>query len=181
MALSSTVFVFEIDLADSDRGVYETLSLRVARHPSESDEFLVARILAYCLEYTDGIEFSRGLSDADEPPVAIRDLTGRMQAWIDVGTPSADRLHRASKAVPRVVVYVHKNAEQWLEALRAERIHEAGRLEIRQLDRPLIAGMVAALQRRMSMSVSVAGGEVFVALDATSFSGRIVPVTASAS
>ena len=181
MALSSTVFVFEVDLADSDRGVYETLSLRVARHPSESDEFLVARILAYCLEYSDGIEFSRGLSDADEPPVAIRDLTGRMQAWIDVGTPSADRLHRASKAVPRVVVYVHKSAEQWLEALRAERIHDAGRLEIRQLDRPLITGMVAALQRRMAMSMSVAGGEVFVALDATSFSGRIVPVTASTS
>lgn len=174
VALSSTVFVFEIDLADSDRGVYESLSLRVARHPSESDEFLVARVLAYCLEYTDGIEFSRGLSDADEPPVAVRDLTGRMQVWIDVGTPSADRLHRASKAVPRVVVYVHKNAEQWLEALRGARIHDAERLQIRQLDRSLIAALSASLDRRLSLTISVAGGEIFVALPGSSVSGQIV-------
>jgi uncharacterized protein YaeQ len=177
VALSSTVFVFEIDLADSDRGVYETLSLRVARHPSESDEYLVARVLAYCLEYTEGIEFSRGLSDADEPPLAVRDLTGRMTTWIDVGTPSADRLHRASKAVARVVVYVHKGAEQWLESLRAGRIHEVDRLEIRQLDRALISGLVAVLGRRMSMAISIAGGEAYVAMDAASVSGPIVPLT----
>jgi uncharacterized protein YaeQ len=78
MALSSTIFVVDVDLADADRNVYETLSLRLARHPSESDEFLVARLLAYCLEHTEGIEFSRGLCDADEPPVAVRDLTGRL-------------------------------------------------------------------------------------------------------
>ena len=73
MALSSTIFVVDINLADADRNVYETLALRLARHPSESDEFLVARLLAYCLEHTEGIEFSRGLSDADEPAIAVRD------------------------------------------------------------------------------------------------------------
>src|SRR4030095_5768759 len=109
MALSSTIFTFEIDLADSDRHVYETLPLRVARHPSESEEFLIARVLAYCLEYQDGIEFSRGLCNPDDPPIAVRDLTGSVSAWIDVGTPSAERLHRASKAAPRVAVYVHKD------------------------------------------------------------------------
>ena len=89
MAIGSTVFNFDIDLADSDRGVYETLALRVARHPSESEDYLVARVLAYCHEYQDGIEFSRGgLSDPDEPPLAIRDLTGALRAWIDIGTPS---------------------------------------------------------------------------------------------
>ncbi len=71
MALGATVHNFDIDLADADRNVYETLALRVARHPSESDEYLVVRVLAYCLEYTEGIAFSRGgLSDADEPPIA---------------------------------------------------------------------------------------------------------------
>lgn len=171
VALTSTVFVFEIDLADSDRGVFESLSLRVARHPSESDEFLAARVLAYCLEYADGIEFSRGLCDADEPPLAIRDLTGRLTTWIDVGTPSAERLHRASKAVERVIVYVHKPAAQWLEGLSAERVHGVERLEIRQLDRALIASFAAALERRMSMTVSVAGGEIYVDLAGASFSG----------
>jgi len=143
LALSSTIFTFQIDLADADRGVYEALSLRVARHPSESDEFLIARVLAYCLEYTDGIEFSRGLCDADEAPIAVRDLTGSIQAWIDVGTPSAERLHRASKAVPRVAVYVHKDPTQWLEGLAAAKIHRAAALELKTLDRPLIAACTA--------------------------------------
>jgi uncharacterized protein YaeQ len=175
VALSSTVFIFEIDLADSDRGVYETLSLRVARHPSEADEFLVARVVAYCLEYQDGIEFSRGLSDADEPPVAVRDLTGAMRTWIDVGTPSADRLHRASKAVARIVVYVHKDPTQWLSALAGARIHRAEALELRLLDRSLVAGLVARLERRMSFALSVSGGEVFVSFVDATVSG---PVTA---
>ena len=165
MALSSNVFVFEIDLADSDRGVYESLSLRVARHPSESDEFLVARVLAYCLEYREGIAFSRGgLSDTDDPPLSIVDLTGAMQAWIDIGTPSADRLHRASKAAARVVVYMHKDARQWLASLADAKIHRADALELYAFDREMIDQLVAVLDRRMSVALSVSGGELYVSL-----------------
>ena len=79
MALTSTMYNFDIDLADSDRGVDEHLELRVPRHPSESEDYLVTRVLAYCLEYTDGISFSKGISDPDEPTVAVRDLTGRIR------------------------------------------------------------------------------------------------------
>jgi uncharacterized protein YaeQ len=173
MALSSTVFFFEIDLSDADRNVYEHLGLRVARHPSESDEFLVARVLAYCLEYTGGIEFSRGLSDADDPPIAIRDLTGAMRAWIDVGTPSVERLHRASKSAARVVVYVHKEHAQWLAAVAAARIHRAEALELRAIDRGLITQLVAALDRRMSFALAVADGEVFVSFTERTLSGIV--------
>jgi uncharacterized protein YaeQ len=173
MALSSTVFVFEIDLSDSDRHVYESLSLRVARHPSESDEFLIARLLAYCLEYTEGIEFSRGLSDADDPPIAVRDLTGRLLAWIDVGTPSPERLHRASKAAARVAVYVHKDHGQWLGDLTSARIHRADALELYALDRKFVAQMVERLERRMSFALSVAGGELFVAFANGTIAGRV--------
>ena len=177
MALSSTVFNFEIDLADSDRGVYETLALRVARHPSESDEFLIARVLAYCLEYTDGIEFSRGLSDADEPPICVRDLTGRLQAWIDIGTPSADRLHRASKQAPRVAVYLHKEGSQWLEALAAAKIHRAEAIQVRALDRSFVAAMVARLDRRMSFALALSQGELFASFADATVSGLVRPLT----
>ena len=176
MALSSTVFTFEIDLADSDRGVYETLALRVARHPSESDEFLVARLLAYCLEYREGIEFSRGLSDADEPPVSIRDLTGAIRTWIDVGTPSADRLHRASKVAADVVVYVHKEPTQWLSGLASVRIHRADALRILALDRAFVARLAALLDRRVSYALSVAEGEVFVSFANETVTGRVTPL-----
>lgn len=177
MALSSTIFTFEIDLADSDRGVYETLALRVARHPSEADEFLVARVLAYCLEYQEGIEFSRGLSDADEPPIAVRDLTGAMRAWIDIGTPSADRLHRASKAVARVAVYVHKDPAQWLPVLVAARIHREESLELRLLDRTLVAALAARLERRMSFAMSVSGGDLFVSFADATLNGAVTALS----
>ena len=173
MALTSTVYSFEIDLADADRNAYETLALRVARHPSESEEFFVTRVLAYCLEYTSGIEFSRGLSDPDDPPVAVRDLTGRIQAWIDIGTPAADRLHRASKAAPRVAVYIHKDATQWRAGLAAARIHRAGEIELRIIDRSFIAALVARLDRRMSFALAVAEGELFISLADVTLSGRV--------
>jgi len=173
VALSSSIFTFEIDLADADRGVYEHLDLRVARHPSESDQFLVARVLAYCLEFTDGIAFSRGLSDADDPPMAVRDLTGTLQTWIDVGTPSVERLHRASKASPRVVVYIHKDHAQWLTSLDGAKIHRAGELELRAIDRGLIRDLADALERRMSFALSVAENELFVSLGDRTLSGKV--------
>ena len=173
MALT-TVYNFDIDLADSDRGVYETLALRVARHPSESEEFLVARVLAYCLEYQDGIDYSRGgLSDPDDPPIAVRDLTGVLKAWIDIGTPAADRLHRASKAAPRVAVYIHKDAGQWLGGLRGARIHRGEDLELHALDRTLVASFAAKLERRMSFALAVSDREIFISLADATLNGRI--------
>jgi len=177
MALSSTVFTFDIDLADGDRAVYEHLALRVARHPSESDEFLVARVLAYCLEYQEGLEFSRGLSDADDPPLAVRDMTGGIRAWIDVGTPSADRLHRASKAAPRVAVYIHKEHTQWFAALAGAGIYRSGSIEFRLIDRSLIAQLVTRLERRMSFALSVSDGDLLVSFTDTSISGAVTRLT----
>src|SRR5205085_3131073 len=76
LALGATIYNFAIQLSHVDRGVYESLVLKVARHPSEAQDHLVARVLAYCLELTEGLSFSRGLSDPDEPALAVRDLTG---------------------------------------------------------------------------------------------------------
>ena len=157
--------------------MYETLALRVARHPSESEDFLVARVLAYCLEYTDGIAFSKGgLSDPDAPPIAIRDLTGSLRAWIDVGTPSADRLHRAAKLAPRVAVYVHKDGAQWLAGLSAAKIHRGEAIDLRSLDRSLVANLAGRLDRRMSFALSVSGGDLFVSLDRDTLTGSVRPL-----
>ncbi|MFL6231712.1 MAG: YaeQ family protein, partial [Thermoanaerobaculia bacterium] len=129
MALTSTIYNFDVELADSDRGVYETLAVRAALHPSETEESLVARVLAYALEFTEGIAFSSGLADPDAPAIAVRDLTGAIRLWVDIGTPDAARLHKASKAAPRVVVYVHKDPRQFLSGLANERIHRADAIE----------------------------------------------------
>jgi uncharacterized protein YaeQ len=173
MALTATIYNFEIDLADADRGVYESLALRVAQHPSESEEYLVARLLAYCLEYAEGIGFSSGLSDPDEPTLAVRDLTGAIRVWIEIGSPDAARLHKASKAANRAVVYTHKDPAQLLKQLEGARIHRADDVEIYSFDRAFIAALVAKLDRRMSMTISVSDRHVLVALDACVIEGGV--------
>jgi uncharacterized protein YaeQ len=178
LALGATIYNFTVRLADADRGVYESLELKVARHPSEAEEHLVTRLLAYCLEYTEGLAFSRGLSDPDVPALAVRDLTGVLRAWIDIGAPDAARLHKASKAAPRVAVYTHK-APQLLRQLEGERIHRAEALEVYDLDRELIAGLVRRLQRRMDFDLSVSGAHLFVSIDGETLSGecrRVEPI-----
>src|ERR1700743_2038524 len=171
MALGATMYVFDIELADSDRGVYASFELRAAQHPSEAPDYLITRVLAYCLEYTEGISFSNGLSTPDEPTIALRDLTGAWRAWIDVGAPSAERLHRASKASPRVAVYTHKDVTQLVARLSGERIHRVHELEIYALDRELLAGLEARLTRRMKFSLTVTERNLYVSVGEESLSG----------
>ena len=173
MALTATIYNFAIDLSDADRDCYETLEVRMARHPSESEARLLARLFAYCLEYADGIGFSNGLSDPEDPPLAVRDLTGTVRVWVEIGWPDAARLHRASKAADRVVVYTHKDPTQWLAQMSGARIHRAGEIEIYAIDRTLIASLVARLDRRMSMTVSVADRHLLVALDGLVLEGGL--------
>ncbi len=165
--------VFEVRLADADRGVYETLNLRLARHPSETAEYLVTRLLAYCLEYTEGIAFSKGLSDPDEPAISVRDLTGALQSWIEIGAPDASRLHKAAKAAPDVAVYVHRDVEQLLARLAGERIHRAGSLRIRAVDRELLAALVARLDRRMDFDLAVSDQTLYVSLGQETLTGVV--------
>ena len=180
MALGATIYNFDIDLSDSDRGVYESLALRVARHPSESEEYLVARLLAYLLEFAEGIEFSRGVSDPDEPAIAVRDLTGAITVWIDIGTPDAARLHKASKTAGRVAVYVHKDPAQFLKQLAGERIHRAEALELYAIDRALVAALVARLERRVAFSLSVTDRELYLSIGEENLTGSVVRLSLEA-
>ena len=173
MALTATIYNFDVDLSDTDRNVYETLSIRVAQHPSESDEYLVARLLAYLLEYREGIAFSRGVSEPDEPAIAVRDLTGRIESWIDIGTPDTARLHKASKAAARVAVYCHKDPAQWLRQLDATAIHRSGDLELYTIDRALIGELTSRLDRRVAFALSVSERELFIAIGSDNLSGAV--------
>jgi uncharacterized protein YaeQ len=177
MALGATIYVFKIDLADSDRGVYQPLELRVARHPSETEDHLLTRVLAYCLEYTEGIAFSNGLFDSDQPTIAVRDLTGSLRVWIDVGAPEAARLHRAAKLAPRVAIYTNKDAVQLAARLGAERIHRVEAMELYAVDRDWLASFAARLTRRMEFTLTVAERHLYVSLGEETLAGIIERVT----
>jgi uncharacterized protein YaeQ len=172
LALTATIYTFEIDLAHADRGVYEKLALRVARHPSESEDYLVTRVLAYCLEHTEGIAFSiGGLFDPDEPALAVRDLTGAILAWIEIGAPDAARVHKGGKAAPRVAVYTPKDPDKVLAQWEGERMHRTP--ELYRIDRTLLDALVARLARRMTFALSVTGGHLYLTLGDTVLEGAV--------
>lgn len=174
MALSATIHTFVVQLADVDRGVYQDLELRVARHPSETAEFMLTRLLAYCLEYEDGITFSDGgVSATDEPAVLVRDLTGRLTAWIDIGAPDADRIHRAAKLADRVAIYTHRDPAKVLAQLTGKRIHHAEDIPLYSFDRPFVDAASAAVERRNTASLSITERSLFLDLNGTGFSTPI--------
>jgi uncharacterized protein YaeQ len=173
LSLAGTLHHFAICLSDVDRGIYETLELKVARHPSEAQDHLVARVLAYCLELTEGLDFSRGLWEPGEPALRVRDLTGGLSTWIDVGAPDAARLHKAAKAARRVVVYTHKPSAQLLRQLEGQRIHRGDEIELYALDRELVSGLAARLERRVRFDLSVTDRHLFVSIGGVTLSGAV--------
>ena len=167
MALTSTIYSVEVELSDVDRGVYESLALRVAMHPSETAEYMVTRILAYCLEYVEGIEMTAGLSDGDEPAIIVRDLTGRTTTWIEVGVPDADRLHRASKFASRVAVYTHRE-RVLMEQLAGRRIFRGEDLSIYAFEAGFIRELASRIERRTRFSLSVTEQHLYVDIGGSS-------------
>ena len=114
-----------------------------------------------------------GLCAPEEPALSLRDLTGALRAWIEVGLPDADRLHRAAKAAPRVAVYPHRDVSQWLARLASARIHRASEIDVWAVDRRLLDGLVARLARRVAFSLSVSDRHLFAAFDDGSLDGPL--------
>jgi len=173
MALTATLYNFDTELADIDRGVYQTLALRLARHPSETPEFMLTRLLAYCLEYTEGIEFTEGVSAGDDPAVVVRDMTGRITAWIEVGMPDAARLHRGSKLAGRSAVYTHRSVAKVLDALNGKQVHRAGEIPIYEFGKGFVEDVAAVLQRRDKLSVSVTERQLYLDVSGRTFATTI--------
>lgn len=174
MALPATMRKVQLSLADSDRGIYEELELRVAQHPSESDRYLVARVIARALEHGDGLEFSKGgVSDDSEPALVQRDLRGDLVAWIEIGSPSPDRLHKASKASPRVVVYAWKNVDALVEAIRERGVHRADAIELFAMNAEWLDAIAATLDRTNTWELSVSGGVLYLTIKGALFESSV--------
>ncbi|HEX6244528.1 MAG TPA: YaeQ family protein [Polyangiales bacterium] len=173
MALQAQVRRLKVQLSDVDRGVYETLDLRLAQHPSETELFLVTRALAYCLCFEEGIEFGHGLSNVDEPALWIKTPDGRIASWIEVGTPSAERLHRASKAAPRVCVFTQHDPQLLVRDAAKTPIHRAHEIELYAPAPALLRALAERVERAMSWELSLSGGQLYVSVGKESFEGEL--------
>jgi uncharacterized protein YaeQ len=143
----ATIYRFHLELSDIDRSIYEKLDLRLALHPSESITYLLTRLIAFALNVEPGLEFSKGLSDPDEPCISAEDPKGGKALWIDIGNPSARRLHKASKAAKNIKIYTYKNPIPYLKELENEKIHQAEKIEIYSIDPEFLLKLEAHLQK----------------------------------
>ena len=174
MAPNATLFRLEVELSDVDRSKYASIELRPARHPSESMRYLVTRTLAYCLSYEEGIAFSKGgVSSTDEPPVLVRDPLGALVAWIDIGTPSAARVHKASKAAQRVEIYGASNLADLRAEASAGRIHRAGDIDVWTFAESFLDAIEARFERNLSLTLVRTEGQLYVTTAGATLEGEL--------
>jgi uncharacterized protein YaeQ len=174
MALKSTIFKVELSIADVERAYYRDHSLRIARHPSETDERMMVRVLAFALHADEALEFGRGLSAENEPDLWQRDLTGAIERWIDVGLPDEREVRKAcgrARSVD-VLAYGGRAVELWWEGARARLERQEG-LTVTEV--PLDASRALALLagRSMRLQVTIQEGHVLVVDGASSISAEL--------
>lgn len=166
MALKSTIFKIELQIADLDRGYYQTHALTLARHPSETDERMMVRAVAFALQADPALEFGRGLSADDEPDLWRKDLTGAIEQWIEVGLPDEKRLRRACGRAGSVIVlaYGGRTAELWWEQNQSQ-LRKLDKLTVLALPQPQTEALAGHVTRTMQISCTVQEGELWLVID----------------
>ncbi len=163
MAISTQLYRFKIEMSDITRSVYESLDFRVAQHPSESLDYLLTRVLAYALNYQPDLNFSaEGLHNPDEPCLRIPSSFGGDLLWIEIGNPSARKLHKASKSSKQVKVYTYKNPKPLLEEIKNNSVHRAESIEIYALPSSFFEKLTPLVTRESQWTVTHNDGSLMV-------------------
>lgn len=159
MALRATIFKLELHVADMQRGYYGSHTLTLARHPSETDERMMLRVLAFALFADEGLAFTRGLSMAEEPALWQKDLTGAIQNWIELGHPDDRRMLQASGKSDRVVVfcYAGQASQVWWQAVQAS-VDRAQNLSVLAVSPAAVQAMARFVARSMTLHVTIEDG-----------------------
>lgn len=173
MAAGAMIHTFTVNLADMDRGIYDEFALRAARHPSETDAFMLTRLLAYGLEYAEGIAFGEGISTTQEPAVLVRDPTGSITAWIEVGAPDADRLHFGSRLAERTVVYTHRDPQKVMAPWAGRKIHRSDAIRVYSFDPGFIDEAVRSLERRNAVTLTITEQTLYLDLNGTNLTSAL--------
>ncbi len=174
MALKPTIYKAQIELADSDRNCFESLTLTLAKHPSETLERMLVRLLAYCLLCTRGLEFTKGISTADEPDLWIHSDNGEIQNWIEVGHPETPRLRKACGRARQVSVYAFAKSTPTWWRLNSEAMSALPHFQVWQFDWPEVQAAANLLERTVQLTISIVGGILY--LDNGSASTSVEPI-----
>lgn len=162
MALKATIYKADLQIADMDRHVYGDYPLTIARHPSETDERMMARVLAYALYAEEGIAFTKGLFDVDEPEVWVKNLVGEITLWIDLGQSDDARIRRACSRADQVVVLCYgTGCEVWWKLI-ASKLTRFTNLTVLQLPAATSQALAALAARSMRLQCMVQDGEIWL-------------------
>jgi uncharacterized protein YaeQ len=173
MALKATIYKADLQIADMDRHVYGDHALTIARHPSETDERMMARVLAYALYAQDGIAFTRGLFDVDEPDVWVKNLVGEITLWIDLGQPDEARIRRACSRAEQVVVLCYSSScDVWWKQI-ASKLTRFTNLTVLQLPAETSQALAALAERGMRLQCMVQDSEIWLNTDTESVPVRL--------
>jgi uncharacterized protein YaeQ len=164
MALPSTIFRFSLELSDLDRQIYESLQATVACHPSETEERLVGRLLAYALFYEPGLEFTKGICAGDEPDLWLKGADGRPLLWVEVGLPDAERLLKASRHCAQVALVACGNSLLIWEREQLPKLAGVRNLSVVGIDRAFISELVSRLERNIRWSITRTEGSLYLAV-----------------
>ena len=162
MALPSTIYRFTMQLSDVDRGVYETLQATVARHPSETEERLVARLLAYALFFEPELVFSKGVGSGDEPDLWLKGPDGRVLLWVEVGVPEAERLIKAGRHAERVALIACGRVLPAWEQQHLPKLKGVSNLSVISFDQTFINSLVSTLDRSINWAVTISDGNLYI-------------------
>lgn len=162
MALPSTIHRVNIELSDIDRGVYETLQSTVARHPSETEDRLVARLLAYALFFEPELAFTKGISAVDEPDLWLKGPDGRVLLWVEVGIPESDRIIKAGRHSERVALVACGKAFLNWEQQHLQKLKAVQNLTIISFEQAFINSLVSKLDRSINWSVTISDGNLYI-------------------
>ncbi len=163
MALNATIFKINLNIADLDRGYYADHALVVARHPSETSERMMVRVLAFALHASERLEFGRGISTDDEPALWEKDLTGRIGLWIDVGLPDERLTRRACGRADRVIVFAYggRGADMWWNA-NAKGLAKNDNLTVQMVNYETSKALVKMAERALSLQCTIQENEVWL-------------------
>ncbi|MEO8203270.1 MAG: YaeQ family protein [Betaproteobacteria bacterium] len=163
MALKATIFRAELGIADMERNYYATHALTLARHPSENDERMMVRLLAFALNAHEALAFGASIGSDDEPDLWRKDLTGAIQLWVDVGLPDEKRIRRACGRSRRVVVYSYgRGADLWWKQ-SSESLARSGNLDVIDLPQAATQAMAKLADRNMKLDCTIQDGQVWLA------------------
>ncbi len=166
MALKAIIYKADLQIADMDRHYYADHALTIARHPSETDERMMVRLLMFALYAQEGIAFTKGLFDVDEPEVWVKDLTGAIKLWIDIGQPDETRLRKACGRAGQVVVACYSNScEVWWKQIETK-LERLSNLIVLQIPAETGQALAALAERNMQVQCMVQDGEVWVSTEA---------------